>query len=71
MANKFNRGDVVQLISGGPAMAVDRVPGDPIYKHKPDGSKRDDYHCEWFKGATPARGDYPEHLLKKFDPPKK
>jgi len=69
MTNKFNKGDVVQLISGGPAMTVDAVPGDPISEYNHEARK--DYRCEWFKGATAAHGNYGEHLLQKFTPPKK
>lgn len=72
MSNMFNKGDIVQLKSGGPAMTVDEVPGiDPKFKHRPEGTKRDDYHCEWFKGATAARGDYSEHLLQPYVAPVK
>jgi len=69
MANKFNKGDVVQLISGGPAMTVDAVPGEPVSKF--DREERKDYRCEWFKGATAAHGNYGEHLLQTFVLPKK
>lgn len=72
MASKFNKGDIVQLKSGGPAMTVDAVPGvDPKFKHNPTGPRRDDYLCEWFKGATAARGEYGEHLLQPFVAPPK
>lgn len=69
MANKFNKGDIVQLISGGPAMTVDAVPGEPISEYSREGRK--DYRCEWFKGATAAHGSYGEHLLKVFVAPAK
>lgn len=68
MANKFKAGDVVQLISGGPAMTVDQVPGDERRSYP--NNERDDYRVEWFKGATPAHGEYAEHLLKAFVAPK-
>lgn len=71
MPNKFKKGDVVQLISGGPAMTVDAVPGDPQFKQNPKSKPRDDYRVEWFKGATAAHGDYAEHLLQVFVPPVK
>lgn len=68
MANKFTHGDVVVMKSGGPPMTVDKVPGDP----KGYGSATyDEYHCEWFKGATSQRGEFAEHLLAKYEPPKK
>ncbi len=69
MANKFKHSDIVQLLSGGPAMTVDEVPGETsrFYPHK----ERSDYRVEWFKGATPAHGEYREHLLQLFVSPKK
>ena len=69
MANKFNHGDVVVMKSGGPPMAVDKVPGDLAtdYATKP----LTEYHCEWFKGATAQRGTFGEHLLETYVPPKK
>ena len=48
-------------------MTVDKVPGDPKY----DGAsaKTNEYHCEWFKGATAQNGDFAEHLLEAYVPP--
>lgn len=69
MANMFNKGDIVQLKSGGPAMTVDAVPGEAISKYDTDA--RTTYRCEWFKGATPAHGNYAEHLLQVFVAPEK
>ena len=69
MVNMFNRGDVVQLKSGGPAMTIDAVPGEASSKY--DFEERTTYRCEWFKGATPANGNYAEHLLQVFVAPEK
>lgn len=69
MANAFNKGDIVQLKSGGPPMTVDQIPGERINQYDFEG--RADYLCEWFKGATAANGSYGEHLLQKFVPPAK
>jgi uncharacterized protein YodC (DUF2158 family) len=68
MANKFEKGDVVVLKSGGPPMTIDNVPGDLIYD---GGPKRRDYHTRWFKGASKESGDFAEHLLDKYEPPAK
>lgn len=67
--NKFQKGDIVVLKSGGPPMTVDQVPGD--LRSSYDHVGRTDYRCEWFKGATAAHGDYGEHLLEAYVPPKK
>lgn len=64
MANKFKHGDVVVMKSGGPPMTVDKVPGEMQYHD-------DEYRCEWFKGATAQFGNFGEHLLEKYEPPKK
>ena len=68
MANKFKHGDIVVMKSGGPPMTVNKVPGDG----RDYGSgKYEEYHCEWFKGATAQKGMFGEHLLEKYEPPKK
>ncbi|QUD86961.1 YodC family protein [Phenylobacterium montanum] len=64
MANKFKKGDVVVLKSGGPPMTVDAVPGEVAYHD-------DEYRCQWFKGATAANGFYGEHLLQAYVAPAK
>lgn len=69
LANKFKNGDVVVMKSGGPPMTVDKVPGDPTYSGS--SYKCDEYHCEWFKGATAQNGKFAEHLLEAYVPPKK
>lgn len=62
MANKFEKGDIVVLKSGGPPMTVEQVPGERSFNN-------DEYRCCWFKGATAAQGDYPEHVLDKYVQP--
>ena len=69
MTNKFKRGDVVVMKSGGPPMTVDKVPGDLVSSYSGDTYK--EYHCEWFKGATAQQGLFGEHLLEAYVPPKK
>jgi uncharacterized protein YodC (DUF2158 family) len=66
-ANAFNKGDVVVLKSGGPPMTIDQVPGEMASKTATE--PRTAYRLEWFKGATPVSGTYPEHLLKKYEAP--
>ncbi|WP_338466732.1 DUF2158 domain-containing protein [Novosphingobium sp. ZN18A2] len=69
MANKFNHGDVVVIKSGGPPMTVDRVPGEKAVDYPYE--DKDEYHCEWFKGASAQRGYFAEHLLETYTPPAK
>tara|TARA_B100000378_G_scaffold277665_1_gene278580 strand:- start:1811 stop:2011 length:201 start_codon:yes stop_codon:yes gene_type:complete len=66
MAAKFKKGDIVVMKSGGPPMTVDSVPGE---QH--DYGVYQEYHCEWFKGATKQKGAFGEHLLEAYVPPKK
>lgn len=66
MANAFQHGDIVVLKSGGPPMTIDAVPGEEKYP-----KKKNDYLCRWFKGATEDKGIFGEHLIKKYEPPKK
>jgi len=69
MTNKFEKGDLVVLKSGGPPMMVNEVPGENAenYPHKP----RKNYRCVWFKGATGQHGDFNEHLLEEYVAPAK
>lgn len=69
MSNKFNKGDVVVMKSGGPPMTIDEVPGEDTrsYPHK----TRTDYACRWFKGASKEHGDFQEHLLETYTAPTK
>lgn len=67
MANAFDKGDLVQLKSGGPAMTIHKAPGDLAdrYPHKP----QEDYHAVWFKGANNEFGFFAEHVLQPFVKP--
>jgi uncharacterized protein YodC (DUF2158 family) len=68
MADKFKRGDLVKLKSGGPAMTVDHAPSDVSGFN---GEEYGDYKCIWFKGATRDSARFAEHLLEAYTPPKK
>ena len=50
-------------------MTIDKVPGDQISKFGHD--TYDEYHCQWFKGATAQQSNFGEHLLETYVPPKK
>ncbi len=67
MADKFQKGDVVVLKSGGPPMTVDVVPSDLDYNGRPQGY----YETNWFKGASMEKGKFKEHLLDKYVRPPK
>ncbi len=69
LANKFKKGDVVVLKSGGVPMTVDKVPGDVLSEYS--GTVYDDYRLVWQKGATSQQHVYPEHVLEAFTPPAK
>ena len=69
LANKFNKGDVVVMKSGGPPMTVDKVPGDVLSKYS--GTYYEVYRCEWLKGATSQSDTFGEHLLEAYTPPAK
>jgi uncharacterized protein YodC (DUF2158 family) len=66
LANKFKKGDVVVLKSGGPPMTVEALPGEVQYR-----KQNDEYMCVWFKGATADEHSYPEHVLQIYEPPAK
>jgi uncharacterized protein YodC (DUF2158 family) len=68
MANKFSKGDVVVLKSGGVPMTIKQTPGDKFRGDTlPDGL----YFCIWQKGATHMEHPYDEHVLEKFVSPAK
>lgn len=67
VANKFQKGDVVVVKSGGPPMTVDGVPGEV----GSSGYARETYSTIWFKGASKETGNFAEHLLDKYVPPAK
>lgn len=67
MADKFKKGDIVVLKSGGPPMTVDDLPSKPDYNGSPCGY----YETVWFKGASKQAGRFEEHVLEKFTPPAK
>lgn len=57
----YKIGDIVYLVSGGPAMAVQ----DPItYSSEFNG----DYWCQWFSGRKHERAVFPEESLTTTNP---
>jgi uncharacterized protein YodC (DUF2158 family) len=51
---QFERGETVQLLSGGPGMTVQQ--------HLSDG----DVRCQWFAGSELSSGDFRPESLKKL-----
>lgn len=56
MAETFEVGDVVQLMSGGESMTVEAV-------------EDNDISCVWFEGKKVQRGRFVAGSLKKYIPP--
>lgn len=54
MAQKFVIGDIVELKSGGPKMAVNNYNNDNQH-----------YKCQWFAGKKLEQGFFPEESLEK------
>ena len=54
MADKFKKGDVVVLKSGGPPMTIDETPSDLDFSEQPQGY----YETKWFKGASQEQGRF-------------
>jgi uncharacterized protein YodC (DUF2158 family) len=60
---KFEKGQQVQLVSGGPAMVVNTI-------YEPDSSEKDVfYSCKWFAGANVKSANFSEPTLKAFAAP--
>ena len=60
---KFNKGQQVQLVSGGPAMVVNSI-------HAPTSSEKDvTYFCKWFAGANAKSAHFTEPTLKAYTAP--
>jgi uncharacterized protein YodC (DUF2158 family) len=60
---EFKVGDIVQLLSGGPKMTVNHVPGEADF-----GRERPEYTCSWFAGAKLQHGRFDGEALKKVEP---
>jgi uncharacterized protein YodC (DUF2158 family) len=70
--NKFKRGDVVVLISGGPDMTVDKyemsidLVGTFTGRSKPLESQQTEYvECLWFDNTDRKKGSFHQDVLKK------
>ena len=53
MVRAFEKGDIVQLKSGGPKMTVTAI--DSYGKH---------YYCQWFAGSKLEDGKFPPEALQ-------
>ncbi|MEI7407922.1 YodC family protein [Pectobacterium aroidearum] len=58
----FKIGDIVYLVSGGPAMAVQ----EPIINTYKEFTG--DYNCQWFSGRKHERARFPEESLTTTNP---
>lgn len=62
MANIFNAGDVVNLVSGGPDMTVEKVRNEPLVA--PNVVPEIRVHCVWFsEGGAFAFGNFSPDVL--------
>lgn len=59
---KFKTGDIVYLVSAGPAMAVQ----EPIINTYKEFTG--DYWCQWFAGRKQERARFPEDSLTATNP---
>ena len=69
---EFERGEVVRLKSGGPAMTIDKCPGDESgYSKLTWGGLKKltwyTYRCVWFEGNELRSEDFGEELLTAVD----
>lgn len=62
---QFNTGDIVYLVTGGPAMSVSEYLTD--YDSGRD-SFNGKYRCQWFAGKKLEHGDFQEASLTKTNP---
>lgn len=63
--SQFQKGDVVQLKSGGPLMTVERVGafgGGMSPRAAFEGAE-----CVWFEGANVKRESFPHETLEKYE----
>ncbi|GKX49012.1 YodC family protein [Pectobacterium carotovorum] len=58
----FKIGDIVYLVSGGPAMAVQ----EPLINTYNEFTG--DYYCQWFSGRKHERARFPEESLTATNP---
>lgn len=59
---KFKTGDIVYLVAGGPAMAVQEA-CENGFKHFTG-----EYWCQWFSGRKQERARFPEDSLTATNP---
>ena len=62
---KFNVGDIVYLVTGGPAMSVYEQETDFDSGRYPFNGK---YRCQWFAGKKLDSGVFPEESLTATNP---
>ena len=61
--SKFNKGDIVQLQSGGQKMTVE----DYSWNDDKKSYRNDKFDCTWFVGKTIKRESFFDYMLKKVD----
>ncbi|SQK75746.1 DUF2158 domain-containing protein [Tatumella ptyseos] len=59
---KFDIGEIVYLVAGGPGMAIQR----PIVNGHDEFTG--EYYCQWFAGRKSEQSRFPEESLTKKNP---
>ncbi|WP_407568562.1 YodC family protein [Pantoea sp. GABEPS69] len=62
---KFNVGDIVYLVTGGPSMSVSEQLTDFDHGNYPFNGN---YRCQWFAGKKLDSGSFPEESLTATNP---
>lgn len=63
---KFNVGDIVYLVSGGPGMSVSEQV--KVFQSGQGWFFDGDYKCQWFSGKKLEHGTFPEESLTATNP---
>ena len=63
----YKVGDIVQLKSGGPPMAI-RLVQEAVQRPGQTADPKYNYSCQWFSGKKLEDGSFPEQSLQPAEP---